>query len=176
MSCPTHLLNLTQNSYSKSYDSPPLTAPVSSEAKRTIVKKKTLEESEWIKPEIWDWVGRCLGKPTISFHTHIKHCYHLITFAEKAMAPHSSTLTWKLPWTEEPGGLQSTGSLRVGHNWMTSLSLFPFMHWRRKWQPTPVLLPEESQGWGAWWAVVYGVIQSQTRLKRLSSSSIIFRC
>ena len=49
------------------------------------------------------------------------------------MAPHYSTLAWKIPWTEEPGGLQSMGSLRVGHNWATSLSLFTFMHWRRKW-------------------------------------------
>ena len=45
------------------------------------------------------------------------------------------------------------------------------MHWRRKWQPTPVLLPGESQDGGAWWAAVYGVAQSRTRLKRLSSSS-----
>ena len=66
---------------------------------------------------------------------------------EKAMAPHSSTLAWKIPWMEEPGGLQSTGSRRVGHDRATSLSLFTFMHWRRKWQPTPVLLPGESQGW-----------------------------
>ena len=64
----------------------------------------------------------------------------------EAMAPHSSTLTWKIPWTEEPGRLQSMESLRVGHNWATSLSLFTFMHWRRKWQPTPVFLPGESQG------------------------------
>ena len=42
------------------------------------------------------------------------------------MAPHSSTLAWKIPWMEEPGGLQSVGSLRVGHNWATSLSLFTF--------------------------------------------------
>ena len=68
--------------------------------------------------------------------------------AEKAMAPHSSTLAWKMPWMEEPGRLQSMGSLRVGHNWATSLSLFTFMHWRRKWQPTPVFLPGESQGQG----------------------------
>ena len=68
---------------------------------------------------------------------------------EKAMAPHSSTLAWKIPWTEEPGGLQSMGSLGVGHDRATSLSLFPFMHWRRTWQPTPVLLPGESQGWGS---------------------------
>ena len=66
--------------------------------------------------------------------------------SEKAMAPHSSTLAWKIPWTEEPGGLQSIGSRRVGHDWATSLSLFTFVHWRRKWQPTPVFLPGESQG------------------------------
>ena len=65
---------------------------------------------------------------------------------EKAMAPHSSTLAWKIPWTEEPSRLQSMGSLRVGHDWATSLSLFTFIHWRRKWQPTPVFLPGESQG------------------------------
>ena len=66
-----------------------------------------------------------------------------------SMAPHSSTLAWKIPRTEEPGGLQSMGSLRVGHNWATSLSLFTFMHWRRKWQPAPVFLPGESQGQGS---------------------------
>ena len=65
---------------------------------------------------------------------------------EKAMAPHSSTFAWKIPWTEEPGRLQSMGSRRVGHDWATSLSLFTFMHWRKKWQPTPVFLPGESQG------------------------------
>ena len=65
------------------------------------------------------------------------------------MAPHSSTLAWKIPWMEEPGGLQSMGSLGVGHNWETSLSLFTFMHWRRRWQLTPVFLPGESQGWGS---------------------------
>ena len=96
---------------------------------------------------------------------------------EKAMAPHSSTLAWKIPWTEEPGRLQSMGSLRVGYDWATSLSLFTCMHWRRKWQPTPVFLPGESQGResppGRRWAAVYGVAQSWTRLKRLSSSSSI---
>ena len=54
----------------------------------------------------------------------------------------------------------SMGSLRVGHDWVTSLSRFTFMHWRRKWEPTPVFLP-----------AVYGVTQSWTRLKWLSSSS-----
>ena len=71
------------------------------------------------------------------------------SYWEKAMAPCSSTLAWKIPWTEEPGGLQSMGSRRVRHDWVTSLSLFTFMHWRRKWQPTPVFLPGESQGRGS---------------------------
>ena len=66
------------------------------------------------------------------------------------------------------------GSLRVGHDWATSLSLFTFMLWRRKWQPAPVFLLGESQGRETWWAAVYGVAQSRTWLKRLSSSSSIF--
>ena len=93
-----------------------------------------------------------------------------VIYSEKAMAPHSSILAWKIPWMEEPGRLQSMGSLRVQRDWATSLSLFTFTHWRRQWQPTPVFLPGESQGRGSLvgcrlWA------QSQTRLKRLSSSS-----
>ena len=87
------------------------------------------------------------------------------------MAPHSSTLAWKIPWTEEPGRLQSMGSLRVRHDWASSLSLFTFMHWRRKWQPTPVFLPGESQGPGSLMGCRLWVAQSRTRLKRLSSSS-----
>ena len=136
------------------------------------------------------------------------------------MAPHSSTLAWKIPWMEEPGVLRSMGSLGVGHDWATSLSLLTFMHWRRKWQPTPVFLPGESQGqrslvgchlWGhtesdtterlhfhfslscieegngiplqcsclenprdggPWWAAVYGLAQSRTRLKWCSRRKI----
>ena len=65
------------------------------------------------------------------------------------MAPHSSTLAWKIPGMKEPGRLQSTGLLKVRHDWVTSLSLFTFTHWRRKWQPTPVFLPGESQGRGS---------------------------
>ena len=60
------------------------------------------------------------------------------------MAPHSSTLAWEIPWVEEPGRLQSMGLLS-----QTRLSNFTFMHWRRKWQPTPVFLPGEFQGWGS---------------------------
>ena len=90
------------------------------------------------------------------------------------MATHSSTLTCKIPWTQESGRLQSMGSLRIGHDWATSLSLFTFMHWRRKWQPTPVFLPGKSQGQGSLWAAISGVAQSWTRLKQLSSSRSSF--
>ena len=62
------------------------------------------------------------------------------------MAPHSSTVAQKIPWMEEPGRLQSMGSLRVSHDGAISLSLSTFTHWRRKWQPTPVFLPGESHG------------------------------
>ena len=92
---------------------------------------------------------------TLSNKDGLKFCaFYWVTSAyqytmEKAMAPHSSTLAWKIPWMEEPGRLQSIGLLRVRHDWATSLSLFTFMHWRRKWQPTPVFLPGESQGWGS---------------------------
>ena len=89
------------------------------------------------------------------------------------MAPHSSILAWKIPWTEEPGGLQSMGSLGVRHDWATSLSLFTFMHWRRKWQPTPVFLPGESQGRGSLVGCCLWVTQSRTQVKRLSSSSMV---
>ena len=63
------------------------------------------------------------------------------------MATHSSALAWRIPWKEEPGGLQSMGSLGVEYDRASSLSLFTFVHWRRKWQPSPVFFPGESQGW-----------------------------
>ena len=86
-----------------------------------------------------------------------------VMYGEKAMATHSSTLVWKIPWTEEPGRLQSMGSWRVGHDWATSLSLFTFMHWRRKWQPTPAFLPGESQGqWSLVGCHLWGRTESDT--------------
>ena len=69
----------------------------------------------------------------------------IVLLMEKETATHSSTLAWRIPWAEKPD-LQSTGSRRVGNDWTTSLSLFAFMHWGKKWQPTPVFLPGESQG------------------------------
>ena len=109
----------------------------------------------------WRWnfaseIVPCHPHPLIWFHFPLKHLAYKLIFGcscgywtEKAMAPHSSTLAWKIPWTEEPSRLKSTRSLRVRHDWATSLCLFTFMHWRRKWQPTPVFLPGESQGWGS---------------------------
>ena len=91
---------------------------------------------------------------------------------EKAMAPHSSTLAWKIPWTEEPGRLQSIGSLRVQHDWATSLSLFTFIGGGNG-NPLQCSCLENPRNGGAWWAAVSGVAQSRTRLKRLSSSSSI---
>ena len=72
--------------------------------------------------------------------------WHLVLLG---LVYYSRTLAWKIPWMEEPGRLQSMRLLRVGHDWETLLSLFTFMHWRRKWQPTPVFLPGESQGRGS---------------------------
>ena len=79
------------------------------------------------------------------------------------MAPHSSTLAWKIPWTEKPGGLQSMGSRRVGSDRATSLSLFTLMHWRMRWQPTPMFLPGESQGqWSLVGCRLWGYTESDT--------------
>ena len=91
------------------------------------------------------------------------------------MAPHSSTLAWKIPWTEGPGGLQSVGSLGVGHDWATSLYLFTFMHWEGNGNPLQCSCLENPRDGGAWWAAISGVAQSWTWLKRLSSSSYFFR-
>ena len=87
---------------------------------------------------------------------------------KKAMAPYSSTLAWKIPWTEGPGGLQSMGSLGAGHDWATSLSLFTSMHWEGNGNPLQCSCLENPRDGGAWWAAVYGVAQSRIRLKRLS--------
>ena len=74
------------------------------------------------------------------------------------MAPHSSTLAWKIPWMEEPGGLWSMGSHRVGHDWATSLSCTG----EGNGNPLQCSCLENPMDGGAWWAAVYGVAQSQT--------------
>ena len=101
----------------------------------------------------------------------LNHYYLIVICPEKAMAPHSSTLAWKIPWMEKPDRLQSMGLLRVRHDWVNSLSLFTFMHRRRNGSPLQCSCLENPRDGGAWWASVYGTAQSQTRLKRLRSSS-----
>ena len=96
--------------------------------KTHLTSHSRLSCSRWVITSSW------LSGPLRSFFVYIQ---------EKAMETHSSTLALKIPWTEEPGMLQSRGSQRVRHDWATSLSLFTSMHWRRKWQPIPVFLP----GW-----------------------------
>ena len=87
------------------------------------------------------------------------------------MAPISSTLAWKIPWTEEPGRLQSMRSLRVGHDWVTSLYFSLSCIGEGKGNPLQYSCLENPRDGGAWWSAVYGVAQSRTRLKWLSSSS-----
>ena len=119
----------------------------------TLWVKKILRSHSMISILISPWDRSCLPKTGLWMNLWKLLIYKFrAAYAHgdgEAMAPHSSTLAWKIPWTEEPGRLQSTGLLRVRHDWVTSLSLFTFMHWRRKWQSTPVFLPGESQGWGS---------------------------
>ena len=94
-----------------------------------------------------------------------------LSLSEKAMATHSSTLAWKIPWMEEPGRLQSMGSRRVGQaerlHFQFSLSCIG----EGNGNPLQCSCLENPRDRGAWWAAVYGVARSRTQLKRLSSSS-----
>ena len=108
--------------------------------------------------------GSCIQ--VVSFVWILSIWYSLGLFPEKAMEPHSSTLAWKIPWTEEPSRLQSMGSLRVGHDWATSLSRIG----EGNGNPLQYSCLENPRDRGACWAAIYGVSQSQT-LKWLSSSS-----
>ena len=113
----------------------------------------------WYHPVLWSTKTTKMTESGYSLFSGIHNqgpstdtsCFDPVHYlcSKKAMAPHSSTLAWKIPWMEEPGRLRSMRLLRVGHNWETSLSLFTFTHERRKCQPTPVFLPGESQGWGS---------------------------
>ena len=128
--------------------------------------KKILSPSEFCISFLihFQWISSFFKKSLWNFNWLHHH-------SEKAMTTHSSTLAWKMPWTEEPGRLQSMGSLRVGHDWATSLPLFTLMHWRKKWQPTPVFLPGESQGQGSLVGCrLWGHTESDM-MKRLRSSN-----
>ena len=107
------------------------------------------------------------GLGTLDFTLTETNSTDFLNLMEKAMATHPSTLAWKIPWTEEPGRLQSMGSQGVGHDWATSLSRAG----EGNGNPLQCSCLENPKDGGAWWAAVYGVAQSQTWLKQFSSSS-----
>ena len=122
------------------------------EAPDMMEQKQTIPALSW--PKSWLlWLGMI--------------CYTVVDDSEKALATHSSTLAWKLPRMEEPGRLQSMGSLRVRHDWVTSLSRTG----EGNGNPLQFSCLENPRDGGVWWAAIYGVAQSRTRPKWLSSSS-----
>ena len=111
----------------------------------------------------WEPLNEAWSRPFLRIPSGIEIYLLLGVTMEKALAPHSSTLAWKIPWMEEPGRLQSMGSVRVGRHRATSLSLFTFLHWRRKWQSTPAFLPGESQErWSLVSCCLWGRTESDT--------------
>ena len=111
----------------------------------------------------------------VSFGVHTAEWFsYTYTYdTEKAMAPHSHTLAWEIPWTEEPGRLQSMGSRRVGHEWL-HFHFSVLCIGEGNGNPLQCSCLENPRDGGAWWAAVYGVTSSRTRLKRLSSIHMIF--
>ena len=95
----------------------------------------------------------------------------VVTRLEKAMAPHSSTLAWKIPWMDEPGRLQSMGSLRSDTTEQLHFHFSLSCIGEGNGNPLQCSCLENRRDGGAWWAAIYGVTQSWTWLKRLSSSS-----
>ena len=103
-----------------------------------------------VRPSVLAWRIPGMGSHRVGHHwSDLAAAAAAVCICGEGNGNPLSPLAWKIPWTGEPGRLQSMASLRVGYDWVTSLSLFTFMHWRRKWQPTAVFLPGESQGWGS---------------------------
>ena len=113
--------------------------------KRAMTQKQCMFISDWRSPQLWsrsEWIS----SRSRLFQGSGFFCPQLLHLPREGNGNPFQYSCLENPMMEEPGGLQSRGSRRVGHDWVTSLSLFTFMHWRRKWQPTPVFLPGESQG------------------------------
>ena len=92
---------------------------------------------------------------------------------EESMATHSSILSWRIPWTEEPGRLQSTGSQRVGHDWSDLTCIADLLRCTAETgegtgNPLQNSCLENPMDGGAWWAAVHGVPKSQTRLSNFT--------
>ena len=151
--CASRSLLVTHFKYSRVYES----------SLSTVQERLTLKCVYWetVHQKFYSWKSR--------FFLKIKTCLYWVT--EKALATHSSTLAWKIPWMQEPGRLQSMGSQRVGHDWATSLSLSLSCIGEGNGNPLQCSCLENPRDRGAWWAAVYGVAQSRTRLKWVSSSS-----
>ena len=107
----------------------------------------------------------------VIIHAYTQFINIVNVFSREGNGTHSSTLAWKILWTEEPGRQQSMGSLRVGHNWATSLHFSLSCIGEGNSNPLQCSCLENPRDGGPWWAAIYGVAQSQTRLKWLSSSS-----
>ena len=145
---------------------------------RNTTDHRAAQEQQGEAPNLGDWEAGCLTvnpcRQTPSTIHRLQSSYdpwdmralsrNYIIMSEKAMAPHSSTLAWKIPWTEEPVRLQSMGSLRVGHDWATSLSRFG----EGNGNPLQCSCLENPRDGEAWWAAICGMAQSRTRLKWLS--------
>ena len=126
----------------------------------------------------WCSVFHTAKRATQSFSHHFMWIFFIVLFfllaapvQEKALATHSGTLAWKIPWTEEPGRLRFMGSLRVRRNWATSFHFSLSCIGERNGNPLQCSCLENPRDGGAWWAAVYGVTQSRTRLTWLSSSN-----
>ena len=123
--------------------------------------------TSWDKIQTLSMRLKALIRTCVSAQSCLTLCHSIDCSLGEGNGTHSSTLAWKIPWMEEPGGLQSMGSRRVGHDWATSLSLSCIGEGNGN--PLQCSCLENPRGGGAWWAAVYGVAQSPTRLKRLSS-------
>ena len=113
----------------------------------------------------WTFVGKVmsllfnmLSRLLITFLPRSKH----LLISGLQMAPHSSTLAWKIPWTEEPGRLQSMGLLRVGHTEQLHFHFSLSCIGEGNGNPLQYSCLENPRDGGAWWAAVYGVAQSWT--------------
>ena len=109
---------------------------------RTRGKKFILHSSRF-------WAVRIITKETVRLTLASEKKKDFCLTMEKAMAPHSRTPAWKIPWTGEPGGAAVHGVAKSRTRLSDFTFTFHFMHWRRQWQPTPVFLPGESQGRGS---------------------------
>ena len=142
-----------------------------------MVRNRQLERSWWCRNCSESWLQWWIQEPTYGIKVHETKQAPTIAGTctrelEKAMAPHSSTLAWKIPWTEEPGRLQSMGSLRIGHDWRLPFHFSLSCVGEGNGNPLQCSCLENPRDGGAWWAAVYGVTQSRTRLKWLSSSIV----